>query len=781
MNTINTNNIISSWVSHFCSKGLALHWLHPKSKIPVGNGWQNKPVPSEEELMQEYRSDYNLGFRPGIPSTIDGKHIIVLDVDIKSDDPRHRSEAMTALRKLIGEEMQPTVMTGGGGCHIFMYCAPEDLPTSARPVLVKSGEVIAGKQRPAWAIELLSTGSNCVLPPSVHPETGKGYEYQKDALWLPEMPPLIRERLQPRQSSSNALSGLTPETRTILASRFGNMNVIPETEENIQKMQEALSVIPPCLSYPDWIRVLFAVRAHGWTCGETLARQWSATCIENYEEAAFSKAWNSDRAGEKGGALIGSGTLYHMAKEYGPETDAFPDDAPHGDTTNARWFAHHARGWFLFCHSNKKWLRWNGMRWQWCEQGEEMEMAKWVADQGVRAAAQAFRNDPSGSRPKEMLKAAQMLHGNKKRMTDMLDLTVSEEGMSIASQADLDKDPMLLGVKNGVIALDTGVLLEANRDWLISKQAHVDFDPDATCPKFLKLLDDIFGGDTSVIDYIQRALGYTLTGLVDEEVLFFMYGSGANGKSVLANIISGIMGDYAVSAQADMLSKRPSNANAARGDVARLAGARLVLANETRHGDVWDDQLVKVIVSREQVTARFLYGEPFSFFPTHKLWVRGNHKPGIQDDGDGMWRRVHLIGFDHQIPEDQRIPDLDRQILREEGSGVLNWMLHGVRMWREQKLSLPEKLRKLTAQYRDDSDLIGEWLDEECELGVDFSEDKRAVYSNFSQSCKDAGIRLPPSQKALSRRLSTRGIGECYKNGRKAYAGIKLKRPWLAA
>lgn len=273
--------------------------------------------------------------------------------------------------------------------------------------------------------------------------------------------------------------------------------------------------------------------------------------------------------------------------------------------------------------------------------------------------------------------------------------------MGIASPALLDANPLLLGVRNGVVNLRDGSLLVPDPAMHISRQAGASFDREARCPKWLKFLHDVFKGDRELIAFIQRACGYSLTGLMDEEVLFFMWGHGANGKSVFANVLHAVFGDYAVTVRATMLARdAKGNSGEAEREKARLPGARLALINEVGSADVFDDQRVKELVSRERVSARALYAESFEFMPTHTIWIRGNNQPGAMDTSDGFWRRIHLIGFTRQFAEDERVPDLDRQIIDSERDGILAWMIEGCVHWQREKLLAPASVKAARAMAR---------------------------------------------------------------------------------
>jgi putative DNA primase/helicase len=270
-------------------------------------------------------------------------------------------------------------------------------------------------------------------------------------------------------------------------------------------------------------------------------------------------------------------------------------------------------------------------------------------------------------------------------------------------------------------------------------------------------------GDAEIVAFIQRATGYTLTGLVDEEKLFFAQGSGANGKSVFANVMCGVLGDYAVSVGSELLARSKHEGEAARYKQ-RLPGARLALANEVGEGDTWDDHRMKELVSRERIAARALYGEAYDFMPSHKLWVRGNHKPGILDAGDGMWRRIVLLSFERQFPAAERVPDLDRQLLDVERDGILRWMVQGCLAWQRGGLEVPASIDRATTEYRSESDVLGGWIAERCEPHPGERLEVARAFADFQQYSRDAGMAAP-SRPAFVRRMGQRGFTRTRSNG----------------
>jgi putative DNA primase/helicase len=206
----------------------------------------------------------------------------------------------------------------------------------------------------------------------------------------------------------------------------------------------------------------------------------------------------------------------------------------------------------------------------------------------------------------------------------------------------------------------------------------------------------------------------------------------------------------------------------------RLQGARLALANEVGSGDTWDDKQVKELVSRERIPARALYGEAFDFMPSHKLWIRGNHKPGILDAGNGFWRRFVLIGFEKEIPEEERVQDLDRQILANERNGILRWMIEGCLAWRQTGLRIPTAIANATAEYREDSDVLGAWIEERCERSGEERLKSGELYADFREHMRDSGMQAP-AQPVFVRRLGQRGFRQERSNGVAYIRGLKLR------
>lgn len=427
-----------------------------------------------------------------------------------------------------------------------------------------------------------------------------------------------------------------------------------------------------------------------------------------------------------------------------------------GDIANGKRFARKFRGLFLYVHAIKRWLRWDAMRWADCGNGEALKAAGLIAQDALDDAHAALKADPT-EKAKGNHSQALSVHRNVRRLEAMLTVAAVQDGMSIANPGLLDADPWLLGVRNGVVNLRTGTLLQPDPSMLISRQAGAAFEPNARCDRWLKLLQEVFCGNAELIEFVRRAVGYSLTGLVDEEIAFLLFGDGANGKSVIANILHGVFGEYAVTVRACLLARDGKGGSSdAEREKAKLPGARLALINEVGLSDVFDDQRMKELNSRERISARMLYGESFEFLPTHKIWLRGNHAPGVLDSGDAFWRRIALIRFERKFAPHERVADLDRRILESEREGVLAWAVQGCLEWQRDGLRIPQSVRAAGDDYRRDTDQLGEWLEDQCRSAPGVSTPVSQLFDSYASFLQQGHMR-PPSRVAFSRQLKQRG------------------------
>ncbi len=246
---------------------------------------------------------------------------------------------------------------------------------------------------------------------------------------------------------------------------------------------------------------------------------------------------------------------------------------------------------------------------------------------------------------------------------------------------------------------------------MITRTAYVTYDPQAKCERWDKFLDEIFLSNKEMIAYMQRVVGYSMTALNTEQCMFILYGHGRNGKSKFIESIVNIMGDYAMNCPSSTFVAKQGNP--IPNDVARLKGARFVTAIESNQNVTFDESMIKQMTGGDRITARFLNKEFFEFTPTFKIFFATNHKPNIRGTDTGIWRRINMIPFGLNITEEQEDRTLGIK-LRNEASGVFNWMIEGYKQWVKMGLCAPNSVKEATELYREEEDDIGQFISQEC-------------------------------------------------------------------
>jgi putative DNA primase/helicase len=442
-----------------------------------------------------------------------------------------------------------------------------------------------------------------------------------------------------------------------------------------------------------------------------------------------------------------------------------------GDVANGAAHANRVRGRVIFVSATVQHVAWTGQRWAAQTAEDVMADAKETTAHIFADAARAVKNDPS-DRNRQLLQKASALHGSATAISRMEAMSRSEPGMSVVSPAEFDRDPDILTLPNGILDLRTATLRDAVPQDRVSRLGGCAYEPYAKAPMFMDFLDRVLP-DEQVREFVRRAIGYTLTGSVEEEKFFMCHGVGANGKSTFANIIAAMIGEYGGSFGAALVTRNKNENEAAR-MIARLPGVRLALVNETAIGDLWDSARLKELASRERIAARLLYKEGFDFFPTHKLWIRTNHLPGSLDAGDGFWRRCIPIPFTVQIPEADLIRDLDNRIIATELPGVLNWALQGAMEWAKGGLAVPAVITKSAQSYREETDVLGLWMDERTKPDAKAKVPVREAFADYEDFCQSQGMSAG-SAMTFSRAMTDRGAKrDSHKGGGRRFIGFRL-------
>jgi putative DNA primase/helicase len=409
-----------------------------------------------------------------------------------------------------------------------------------------------------------------------------------------------------------------------------------------------------------------------------------------------------------------------------------------------------------------QWFKWDGMRWR----PEATCLAFDLARDSCRADTETYGNGKPPAVTAQMVAAVERMAKTDRRQAATLDQFDADEWLfNSATEGDM--------VTAQTFDLQTGSGRPPSpSDYITKKTACAAAPPGTPHPIWSAFLGRITAGDVDLQAFLQRFMGYCCTGATDEHVFVFAYGTGANGKSTFINTILKIFGDYGT--VADVGTFIASNHERHPTDMAKLHGARLVVAQETQKGRRWDEAKIKTMTGGDKITARFMRQDFFDFIPTFKLFITGNHKPRLENVDEAMRRRLLLVPFVAQIPPEERDPELPEK-LKTEWPAILRWCLDGCGEWRRIGLAPPDLVTEATKSYFDDQDVLREWLDDCTEDRGPFAfTTSTQLYASWKQWCDDRGL-APGTVKALSDGLTDRGCVPKRTNRGRGFQGLVLK------
>ena len=437
------------------------------------------------------------------------------------------------------------------------------------------------------------------------------------------------------------------------------------------------------------------------------------------------------------------------------------------DTGNALRFRDANAGLIHYNHVDGCWIYWDGVRWASDENGEIKRRAdKMLAD--MAKDLKEMQDDPAYNAYKKHLSRSRSHRGKEGFIAEARHL----EGVPVLP-SEMDRAGNAFNVRNCLISLKTGRTAEHDKKYRISKLAPVTYDENAKCPRWDRFIEEITCGDKSLQLYLQRMIGYCMTAYTKEQCMFFLYGNGSNGKSVFVDTIAYMLGEYAASCQPETVMMRDRN-NTARGDLARLKGARMVVTSEPNDGCRLDEGIVKQMTggTENKLTARFLYGREFEFSPEFKIVMSTNYKPVIKGTDNGIWRRVRLIPFTAEFTKENRDPQLTEK-LRRELPGILNWAIAGAVGWCKEGLPPCAIIDEAGQEYRSEMDRVQQFLDDCTTRSESSSTQASTLYKCYKAWCSEQGDRFPVGSTKffmeLKRRFKSRKT-EAYNE----YIGIKI-------
>jgi len=698
--------------------------------------------------------------------------------------------------KLLDKDQEETVtnLTGGGGTHL-LYLMPEGKLYGNATKGLPSG------------IDVRGFGGYIVLPPSTHP-TGNLYAWESgygphEIVPLP-LPDFLCEIFDAAQvtAAADVIFQETTTQKPDLSNwqlSSGILDLVNEGAAKGGRSESDQSVITALVGSGATDTEILSVFQH-YPIGTRGKFAEKGSQALPYLELSIGKARSfldearrMEATNGLNGTANGNGNGNGNGRENVDEGGiAEADKERFTDLGNARRFARIHGQDFRFT-LQWGWQTWTGKHWTPDKTGAVMRRAKETATSYYTEAAQITRraatflrlagesNTTADQRDKitetaedlsrtadAMVKWAKVCQ-SRARIEAITRLAESE--LPIATTVDVfDRGKWTLNANNGTIDLKTGQLHPHNREDMITALSPFDYDPNAQCPAWLTFLDQIMGGNQNMVEFLRRMVGYSLTGDVSEQVLFFLYGSGANGKSTFVNMLLSLLGeDYAIQAAPELLvvgkDRHPT-------EVADLYSKRLVASIEVEDGKRLAEGLVKQLTGGDKLKARLMRQDFFQFDPTHKLFLVANHKPIVRGTDYAIWRRIKLVPFDVTIAPENRDPHLLEK-LTAEAPGILAWAVRGCMEWQKIGLDTPDSVTSATNAYQAESDTLSSFI-KECLVMVDVAETKASdLYGSYNTWCEDNGERAM-SGTLFGRKLVERGFDKYQKRTGTFYIGVGI-------
>jgi putative DNA primase/helicase len=484
-------------------------------------------------------------------------------------------------------------------------------------------------------------------------------------------------------------------------------------------------------------------------------------------------AWARERFDLEGGAFDEA----MVRKEIEAIPNAYPPGEPNDsdyvprlpitETSNAeRLITNHAND-IRYSSDRKTWCAWDGHIWRVNDVGGVMRRMQEVSLDIYNEA----RNERS-DKLRKALAAWAMQSESRRTQENSMAVARWFPGVEVSTFAEVfDTHPILLNAQNCTINLETGESHQHRREDFLTKRIPINYTSDAKCPKFLKFLDEAMPGP-GMLGYLSRFAGYCLTGLTVEQAWYMFFGATATGKSTLVKVLRGLLGPYSVSLPENYFLITKTGTDYATAD---LAGVRLATCSETNEGKFLDVAKIKALTGEEPIRAQKKYENFFEFSSQAKLILTTNHRPRLPDTDDSIWRRLKVLPFNAQCPEDKRVDDLAGKLLDEEGGGILAWAVLGAQAWFNTRLRVdePAAIKASVNEYRMDEDVVQNFMNECCTLDPDARVARKELFREYLRWCEDNGYKYPYSSKKIAselHRLEIKGDG-----GKRFWIGIKLE------
>jgi putative DNA primase/helicase len=691
--------------------------VKPKSKEPVDNGWQNLRL-SEEQLPNCFTPLNNVGISFGEPSS----GLVDIDLD-NANALQLASYFLPETDFVFGRASKPA------SHRVYRVPAP------GRVRQLKAGGMI---------VEVRGTGGQTVCPGSVHQDTGERIEFTcpiEDGLPIPAE--TTREVLDTAATKiaigSVLLDHWTKGLRHELAlAMAGVLAKRGWTDDEAHRLVEAVAKIANDEDLADRVKAV-------------------QTTFENHRNGQPIKGWTAlvdaigaNAAGHIDKFLGGNSYRDHRAAnsncQWAKANFASDHDA-------AMTFAAQCEGNLRFSTSSDQWYH------------RKVQVFEPIAD----AIAQGVVGDFAAQAQAQVGKDA---GGIKSRAKINAIMELARAPLAIAEEL-IDKDRNHVGLADGrILDLTTGELVTADKEVFVTKKLGTIYDTTAGCARWLEFLNTIFDGNQDKIDFVQRAIGYSLSGDVSEQCFFIMIGTGANGKSTFINALGNMFGDYSGTSPMQTLTVMPFS-NGLGNDLADMQGKRFISASDGESGQRLAEAKIKNMTGGDKIKCRSLYQNYRVYDPQFKLWVATNDLPNVTGSDDAIWRRIRVIDFPVTIPESQRDPNLSAD-LAAEASGILNWALRGYRAWKVGGLKTPAEVTEATGSYRHDNDLVGQFIEARCVEAPSAKCTSKAIHESYTRWCDDNGHTAMPVN-TFAKKLKKKGFASRRGQQGNGWTGIDVK------